>query len=214
MISQKIPFIILILKICESASKVALEITCGKNDVNPPVSPDKGSCKHGLAGTDTIEEWKQAKSSPTPESIKYWTKKRDELFVQAGILRDGGGPPHFRQFGYKHCSLEIRQVIENKNCFNVYNIVFDEKLKQLAQKKCEPGVIKLYVEEFAEIVDKGTGPMRMFQVIKNEYAMARLCTIRIVNFARTLDDGLKEATEKLNTANHSTPRETVSMDGR
>ena len=205
-------------KTCSRVKETILEATCGNKKVNP--RPPK-SCEHGLAGSETQEEWSQVKGPLTPESIKYWTKRRDDLLAKVKVFRDGTSEedawnPEKNFFsGYESCAAKIKNLIDHKKCFNTYGIIFDKDLKQLARNKCTSEAIDAYVNQFIAIMDMEIGPVRLFQRIRNEYAMARLCTIRIVNFAMKLDEGLKEATERLNTAiDPSTSRETTSNGGR
>ncbi len=192
-------------KVCEGVKEKALGAACGKEDVN-----FGKHCANGLAGTEIQKRFTETKGSLTPESIKYWTEYRDRLFAKAVVLKDGVDRPS--KDGYEEC-LDGIKYASQKRCFEVYDIVFDG-LKQLEKDECTPKAIDEYVKTFKKIVNKQNGPMKVFSEIKNNYALARLCTIKIVRFAEKLDKGLKEATEKLNAADHSTSRETASNGGR
>ncbi len=117
-------------------------------------------------------------------------------------------------YGYRYCAMKMGYIIKEKKCFDAFNNVLNDEIANLVAKNCTTEAVENYMTEFKKFAKKDSSYVKQYEDIKNDHIRARLCTIKIVNFVKTLDRELNEATQKLNAREADHSRETASRDGQ
>ncbi len=183
-----------VIKICEKVKKKALKIVCGKRS---PQNHCEGG-QYGLA-TALINQLTTINRPPTLKEIRHFTETRNNIARTIVRLQRGLIQPATRTFdyGYKHCMKRMRGFLDQRDekgrhpCFDIYDIYFEKQMGEM-MKYCEPEAVVEYVEfdfqpKIAHLQRRQDTFIKGYTKVKNDYAMARVCTLKLMKALNGMD---------------------------
>ena len=195
-------------KKCKKTRDIALIVTCGEKG-------GSNGCNNGLYQKAKDHTTQLNDANITPDKISLAMQKRNDIAQKLVELKDGKAPyDGSGHYGYKQCAEDIKEnILTQKDgamlCLETYDTFFNNRRKELATENCTNQAIETYLVQLKEQVEtmnkEHLGPQQLYEQIKNNHVMARLCTLKLLDAFKKLDSALDSALKKQTTSVSSSP---------
>ncbi len=178
---------------CKAIKHIILEKTCGVKNTQTGDDPNYIGCSSGqhIKAEKLVKQLtpKIENNTVTLKEMRRFTITRNEMAKDITIFKDGFSNAHVDRDGYKHCLEGMKTFVSrrtgNHPCFDAYNRFFDSQMDNIVTN-CF--TIDPYMKEVRNKIEEiQQGIAEVYTNIKNDYTMARLCTMKLTQALKNMD---------------------------